>query len=163
MSHASSHPARGHYNWFSPLLSGLVAAVGVLGGLVPTLSPNAPMLDFSRAAYAQSISQNEMRNYARSVLAIEPIRQSAFQEIRRILRTDNVPSIVCHQQSSLQNLPSNVRQIATSYCSRAIEIVERNDLTINRFNTITLNLQSNPSLEERIRQEMIRIQNAQER
>jgi Domain of unknown function (DUF4168) len=117
----------------------------------------------SEAAIAQSISTDELQNYARSLLAIEPIRQSAYSEIKRILGSDQVPRIDCHRPDSLNTLSSNIRQIAIDYCADARRIAQQNDLSPDQFNAITRALQSNPDLVPRIEQEMIRLQQGSSR
>lgn len=142
------------------LLVGILATAGVLGGLVPTVEHPAAAPTFSIAAYAQTLSRQEVQNYARSVMAIEPLRQKAYDDIRRIMGARSIPEILCHRPESLASLPGNVRQIATDYCTQAIRIVERNDLTIEDFNRITVSLRSNPALASQIQQEMLRLQNS---
>ncbi|MDX2214174.1 MAG: DUF4168 domain-containing protein [Oculatellaceae cyanobacterium bins.114] len=146
------------------LMTGLVSTVSLLAGWVPTLhlSPNrSPALVFDQAAYAQAVanvSNEEIQSYARSALAIEPIRQAAYDEIKRILGSGQVPPIACHRPNSLNNLNPNIRQIAQRYCNRATQIVGRNNLSINRFNTITVMRQSNAALEQAIQEAIRRIQ-----
>jgi len=54
------------------LLVGVISALGILTGFVPSLSAPTSMM-FSNAAYAQAaVTPEEVQNYARSVLAIEP-------------------------------------------------------------------------------------------
>lgn len=144
-------------------MASAVSVMGLLAGWVPTLHRSSVdvTLDFSTVAYAQAIaniSNDEVQSYARSVLAIEPIRQAAYDEIKRILGSGQVPPIACHRPNSLNNLNPNIRQIARNYCNRAIQIVERNNLTINRFNTITVTMQSNPELAPVIQREIMRLQ-----
>ncbi|NJN86527.1 MAG: DUF4168 domain-containing protein [Leptolyngbyaceae cyanobacterium SL_7_1] len=129
------------------LIASAIAALALFAGVVPTLSPQSPIL-FGSAASAQAVSDEEVQRYARSLLAIEPIRQSAHAEIRRIMRVEEVPPIACHRPTN--RLPRNIRQIAQNYCDQALEIVDRNDLTITRFNTITVNLQNDPNLAARV-------------
>ncbi len=142
----------------------MASIVGLLAGWVPTLhlsQDGSAAVTLDRAAYGQSvanISNEEIQSYARSVLAIEPIRQAAYDEIKRILGSGQVPPIACHRPNSLNNLSQNIRQIAVNYCNRATQIVERNNLTINRFNTITVTMQSNPSLAPVIQREIMRLQ-----
>lgn len=140
------------------VLIGALSAAGIVLGLVPTLQPTSFELSFSQAAYAQSVSDDEIVNYARSVLAIEPMRQSAFEQIKQITGSANVPAIECHRPSSLSSLPENIRDIAINYCNEAIAIVERNNLTISRFNAITVAHQSDPALSDRIQQAILQLQ-----
>ncbi len=63
------------------LVVGVFATVGVLSGFAPDLSRHSTDLSFSSAAYAQSITNTEVTKYARAVLVMEPVRQTAFNEI----------------------------------------------------------------------------------
>lgn len=132
---------------------GLMTELASSHNLMPTVA-------IGNAAFAQeAISTADVQNYARSVLRIEPIRQSAYDEIKRITGAD-VPSIACHRPNSLDNLSRNIREIAVNYCNQSIQIVESNSLTIGRFNAITAALQSDPDLAARIQQALIRLQEA---
>jgi Domain of unknown function (DUF4168) len=140
------------------LLASVVVSAGLLAGLAPDQHSPLPRLVVGSAAYAQdTVTNEEVQNYARSVLAIEPIRQAAYDQIKQITGAD-VPAIACHQPSSLNNLSSNIREIAVNYCNQSIQIVESNSLTISRFNTITTTLQANPDLASRIQAALIRLQ-----
>lgn len=141
------------------LVVGAFATVGLLFGLAPDLSGRETALVFSSAAYAQDVSDTEVTNYARAVLLMEPVRQTAFNEIKKMIGSGDIPPIVCHKPESLDALPGNARSIAVDYCNRSKSIVESNGLTIARFNAITVNLQNDPDLKKRVHNELIRIQN----
>jgi Domain of unknown function (DUF4168) len=136
------------------LMVGVGAAASLCLGLVPSFQSSSGV-SFSSAAYAQSISDSDVQSYARSVLAIEPLRQSAYEEIKGI--SGSVPSIECHRPSSLNDLPGNVRQIAANYCNQAISIVEGNGLTISRFNEIRVAQDADSSLLNRIQQAIMEL------
>lgn len=142
------------------LIGGTFATVGLLFGLVPDLSERSNSFVFSSAAYAQNVSETEVTNYARAVLLMEPVRQTAFNQIKKMIGSEDVPSIVCHKPESLNALPSKAQEIAVNYCSRSKDIVESNGLTIARFNAITVNMQNNSNLKTRIHNELLRLQNA---
>jgi hypothetical protein len=128
---------------------------GTLNGLSDSLSFN---LSFDSTAYAQAaITDSEIQSYARSVLQIEPIRQAAYDGIKRASGAE-VPPILCHRPSSLNSLDPNIRSIAIDYCNQAIAIVESNNLTITRFNEITVAHKSDAGLAGRIQQAMAVIQ-----
>lgn len=169
-----SHPLFTHLSRYrSPMVSrslvvGLLATLGLLSGAVPKLGAQSPAAMFSNAAYAQTttttaVSNEEVRNYARSLLSIEPIRLTAYEEIKRISGSDRVPAIACHQPDSLNNLNRNIREIAVNYCTQAISIVASNNLSIGRFNTITSLLQNDRALASRIQDELVRLQQASAR
>jgi hypothetical protein len=148
---------------FSLLPKLVLAAAGTTAGLCLGLVPNIQMpsaeqplaISFESAAYAQSISDQEVQNYARSVVSIEPLRQSAYDDIKDI--SGSVPRIECHRPSSLNDLPDNVRQIAINYCNQAIAIVESNNLTISRFNSIRVAQDGDSSLLNRIQQAIMNL------
>lgn len=131
-------------------------------GLGADVSRTLPWLTFvpPSLAQGQAVTSEEIKSYAQIVMAIEPVRQSAYTEIKKILGTGDVPAISCDKPESLKNLPSNTRGIAINYCNQSKKIVESNGLSITRFNVITLQVQDNPKLEKQIQAELIRIQKA---
>lgn len=141
------------------LVVGALTTLGLLSGHAPDLSGSSAFV-FSSAAYAQPVSDPEVTNYARAVLVMEPVRQTSFNEIKKMIGSGDVRPIVCHKSESLDALPGNARNIAVTYCNRSKEIVESNGLSIARFNSITVNLQNDPDLKRRIHDELLRIQNA---
>ncbi|MFM7424995.1 MAG: DUF4168 domain-containing protein [Elainella sp.] len=138
------------------LAAGTLSGLGILAGAVPSLGLDG--VKFERAAYAQAVSDQEIQSYARSVLAIEPVRVAAYNQIKQMSGSNDVPVVACHRPSSLSNLPDSIRDIAVEYCNQAIAIVESNNLTITRFNQITVAHQSDASLSDRIQQAINRIQ-----
>lgn len=161
----SSSRLRGDRFLAQAVVVGLTATASVLLGWIPSIQFQSPSsvlsfdfsfgLNFETAAYAQSaVSDQEVMSYARSVLAIEPARQSAYNEIQSI--NGSVPPILCHR--SLNGLPSSIRPIAVDYCNQAIGIVESNNLTITRFNEITVYRQSDADLDRRVRNALVQLQ-----
>lgn len=121
----------------------------------PTLRPSVFL---GTAAYAQSaVSNQEVQNYARSILEIEPVRQNAYDAIKRITGSD-VPPIMCNRPASLNNLSREVREIAVNYCRQSAQIAASHGLSADRFNAITAALQSDPDLAARIQEAMVQIQ-----
>lgn len=140
------------------VLVGAMTAGSLILNLVPAISEASHRLSFQTAAYAQSIDRAEITNYARAVLAMEPLRQATYDDIKRIVGSREVPNIVCSQPSSFSSLPGNARQIAVNYCNKSREFVRSNSLTIERFNEITELVQSNADLKRRIQNAMIELQ-----
>ncbi|GAC1472223.1 MAG: hypothetical protein NVS2B14_10080 [Chamaesiphon sp.] len=137
---------------FRSVIVSVIATLGVFCGAVPGLAGHS-------AAYAsQGVSPEEVREYARAVLSMESLRQIAYAQIKNTIASGNVPNIVCSEARSLQSLPGNAQSIATNYCNQSKKIVESNGLSISRFNTITINAQSNSDLKTRIENEFIRLQ-----
>lgn len=139
------------------LVVGAIATVGLVAGVIPDLSARSHSQIFNSAAFAQS--NDEIRNYAKAVLAMEPVRQQAFDEVKRITG-GNPPAIACNRPESFSQLPGNARAIVANYCRRSKEIVESNGIGINLFNDLTARLQKgDANLKQRISQELMRLQN----
>ncbi|HEY9747801.1 MAG TPA: DUF4168 domain-containing protein [Allocoleopsis sp.] len=138
---------------------GFLAAAGLASGWVPSLSERSPAQMFSTAAVAQAVpSEAELKSYARAVMAVEEVRQLSYRDIKKIVGSNGIPAIACHKPKSLQGLPQNVRVIAVEYCNKSKKIVESNGLSIDRFNAITVNVQSDSNLEKRVQAELLELQ-----
>jgi len=141
----------------------MLAAASLLGDWVPSLHGSSGdwSIQWGHSAHAQTISDEELENYAGAVLVIEPLRQAVYDEMRSVLGTQATPSVACHRPNSIRNLDARVRQTARNYCDRAIRIVEQNNLTIQRFNAITQELNragQNSPIHNQIQRELIRLQ-----
>ncbi|MBR8840858.1 MAG: DUF4168 domain-containing protein [Stigonema ocellatum SAG 48.90 = DSM 106950] len=104
------------------------------------------------------VNNDEVQSYARAMLAMEPARQQAFEEIKKILGSAEPPKIVCNDSNSLSSLPSKARDIAMKYCNRYQKVVEDNGLTIERFNKLTVDIQNNETLKRQIYNTLLRLQ-----
>lgn len=138
------------------LIVGTLTAMGILLGVAPDFSGQFPRLTFNSSAFAQDISSTQARNYARALLAMEPLRQSAYAEIKKIV--GNVPPISCSQSGSLSSLPRNAREIAVNYCNRSKEIVESNSLSVSQFNLISVTVKKDPGLRTQIQNYLTELQ-----
>lgn len=143
------------------LLGNAFAVIGLFFGVVPELSGRSNILNFGSAVYAQDVTDAEVTNYARAVLKMEPARLGAYDEIKKIIGSNNVPSIACNNLDSVNALPENARTIAVDYCKQYQKIVETylGPGSVGRFNQITANLQNDPNLKKRIQGELLRLQN----
>ena len=149
------------------LIVGVLSATALGSGWIPELSGKSPSLVFNNAAYAQEqFSDEEIASYARAVLQIEGLRVQSYEEIKQEVQKNNsegtVPPIVCNETSNINRLDRNIRAIAVNYCSLATKFIEGNDLTVSRFNEITMTQKNDPAFKERIQQELIRIQQEQQ-
>lgn len=104
------------------------------------------------------VSNEEVKNYARTVIAIEPSRIATYKEIQSLSKSQKPLKVNCSQPDTIKALPTQAQEIAVNYCNQAKKIGESNGLTIARFNEITLNAQSDPELKRRIQNELIRLQ-----
>ncbi|MEQ8385262.1 MAG: DUF4168 domain-containing protein [Coleofasciculus sp. A1-SPW-01] len=156
-----NHP---HVPRFSrPLIVAALTSLGLLSGFIPELSRQSLSLDFSRAVYAQqAVTEAEVTNYARAVLAMEPLRQVAYNEIKKIVN-GNIPDIQCHRSETINQLPSQeARKIANTYCNQALALVN-NYLTPSRFNQITRLAEKDGNLRQRIQDALQRQQESSQR
>ncbi|MEW6493129.1 MAG: DUF4168 domain-containing protein, partial [Cyanobacteriota bacterium] len=88
------------------------------------------------------------------------LRQAAYQEIKNILNSKDVPEIVCNNTASINALPPQARGIAQNYCNQSSAIVanyfpKRKN---SQFNEITTLMQSNQALRQQIQEELLRLQ-----
>jgi hypothetical protein len=109
-------------------------------------------------AQNQSFNNTEITSYAQAVLAMEPARQQAFGEIKKIVGGGDVPQIVCSEPNSLNGLPGRARDIAVNYCNHSQKIVNDYGLTPDKFNRITVEIQSNANLKQQVYNTLIRLQ-----
>ncbi|MGM3308262.1 DUF4168 domain-containing protein [Anabaena sp. WFMT] len=117
-------------------------------------------LGLSAKADAQALTVNntEVTKYAESVLAMEPKRQQAFEEIKKLIGGKEIPTIVCNEPNSMNSLPNKAKDIAVNYCNDSQKIVEENGLKIDRFNKITVELQTNSALKQQVYNTLLRLQ-----
>ncbi len=128
-------------------LISLLATASTVMGITPNITAR-PSHILTTAAYAQNPpNSDEVAKYAKAVLAMEPHRRAAAQEIRN---AGGNPNIVC--SSVFSGLPGG--NIAQEYCSRAARIVESYGLTNRRFNEITRLAQGNAQVRGQIRSQM---------
>lgn len=135
----------------------VISTVSLLSGLTPALNGQIPTLT-SEVAVAQTrpnLSDQEITNYARAVLALESRRHQVFNEIKKIV--GEVPRIVCDEPSSINALPGNAPQLAVSYCDQAKRIIRMKGLTVDRFNQITHYQQTDSQLRERIQAKILQL------
>lgn len=133
-------------------------------GIVASASLIASSLTLTPKAYAQNltVNNNEIVSYAQAVLAMEPSRQQAFGEIKKLINGGEIPQIVCNDPKSINSLPRKAREIAVNYCNRSQKIVEENGLTIERFNKITMEIQNDNNLKRQVYNTLIRLQKSPE-
>lgn len=158
---------------------GALSTISALSGLtltriqfVPTMTLSAAHAQVRNEGITSDASNDEISRYALSVLQIDGPRNEAYTEIKNILieadlsgdRSDVALSCGSNRNISrnLARLPRNVRPdvrlIIVNFCNEAREIVENNGLTVRRFNHITGAHREDPRLADRIREEMLTLQ-----
>ncbi|MEL6939638.1 MAG: DUF4168 domain-containing protein [Cyanobacteria bacterium J06598_1] len=114
------------------------------------------------AAYAQSVTDSDVANYAQAVFDIEAKRLAAYEAASDILAAaDSELSILdvplsC-TNNRLRDMPEiprpdrvDLRTILVTFCNEASQVAEENDLTPQRFNDITAAHQDDPEIAARI-------------
>ncbi len=129
-------------------------------GAIATVSVATSFLVISTRSNAQTpaVNNTEVNSYAQAVLAMEPARQKAFEEIKKLIGSKEIPKIVCNDSNSINGLSSQAKDIAVNYCNRSQKIVEDNGLSIDRFNNITRELQNNNDLKNQVLDRLIQLQ-----
>jgi len=140
----------------------LLAAVTIISLACTTLIFNAKVEAQNRSRNVPS--REELKNYAEVLLKMEPLRQRAFDRIKKTIPSNrgSVPKIVCNDKNSINGLPNQARGIAVDFCRNYQQLVDENKLGIDRFNEITDTLQDNADLKDDIYEMLIDIQNDQD-
>ena len=138
--------------------STMLAGVGLAFGLIPQVSLNSPSVSFAINAYAQEFTPEETANYAKAGYEIELLRRDVYQEIKTLIN-EPPPNIVCDRQETLQDLNSNVREIANRYCSKSLQIVQQNNLSINRFNELKGYYDRRDEFYQQVQNALLKLQN----
>ncbi|MEH2123349.1 DUF4168 domain-containing protein [Nostoc sp.] len=131
-------------------------------GAIATVSLISNAFSLSSKAEAQTpapiVNNTEINSYAQAVLAMEPARQNAFEEIKKLIGNGEIPQIVCNDSNSINGLPKKAQDIAVNYCNHAQKIVEDNGLKFEQFNKITIELQNNTILKKQVYNTLLRLQ-----
>ncbi|MDZ8023592.1 MAG: DUF4168 domain-containing protein [Nostoc sp. SerVER01] len=133
-------------------------------GVIATVGLISNGFSSSSKAYGQTppVNNTEIKSYAQAVLAMEPARQNAFEEIKKLIGSGEIPKIVCNDSNSINGLPRKAQDIAVNYCTRSQKIVEDNGLSIDRFNKITIELQNNTNLKREVYNTLLILQQTPE-
>ncbi|MBV9385965.1 MAG: DUF4168 domain-containing protein [Chroococcidiopsidaceae cyanobacterium CP_BM_ER_R8_30] len=144
------------------LLVSTVTVLAVFCGLVPDFTRHSISVVFSSIAYAQAINDEVIADYAKAVLAMEPIRQQASNKLKQILGADNVPRFFDCSPDKVNGLSKAARDVMDDYCSKSQSIVTSNNLSFKQFNDITTAISGNPPadpvLKQRVQQEVVHLQ-----
>ncbi len=143
-----------------------ILSQSVFFGVIATASVICHVFSGSSKANAQTppppVNNTEINSYAQAVLAMEPARQNAFEEIKKLISNGEIPKIVCNDSNSINGLPKKAQDIAVEYCTRAQKIVEDNGLSFDQFNKITIELQNNNVLKRQVYNTLLRLQKTPE-
>jgi len=145
--------------------SSVLASLGILLGLAPELSfqssnnhQRLARVSFSSFAAAQEISPEETNNYAKAGFEVEMLRRDIYQQIKAIV---NQPpgDIVCDRQETLAELQPEVRELTEQFCNQTLEIVRRNNLSVDRYNELTSYYDRQDSFYQQVQKILLKLQN----
>lgn len=148
------------------LSSSIVALIGLMGGVIPEVSGRwqdtnqvfSLTISLSNSAAAQEFTPEETENYAKAGYQVELLRRKVYQEIKTLM--NEPPSdIVCDDRSTLDNLQPEVSEIARSYCDRSRQIVQQNNLTVDRFNELKSYYDRQDSFYQQVQNILLKLQN----
>ena len=121
--------------------------------LFPVISIIYSQLIFSTHARAQKLPSNrELKNYAETLLTMEPIRQDSLKKIKIMISNSrgSLPIIACNDKNSINQQPNKVRVVVINFCQSYQSMVLENEMTIERFNQITDIISSNEEVQNSI-------------
>lgn len=144
---------RNIYAWLLPCLFSLIFLLPSCGS-----SPNAASSPVSTEELAKAITDPEIKNYAKAVVAIEQLRKTTNQEMTKISGDKPFDKVACTEPETIANLPPKMQEVAIVFCTKVRKVSEENGLTIPRFNAITVNAKNNPDLQKRINDQLITLQ-----
>ncbi len=149
LSQARAHQPRGQ--WFCAVLltSTLLSALFNLSLQPPTPSRSTA---FSLGSTVQAQSDDLIARYARAAFDMEQSRRRDYAEVKRIMG-GNVPEDVCDRG----NLPTQVQNICGRFTGRLDGILAKYGLSRSDFNSVHRR-SNDPSVQQRIQQELIRLQ-----
>lgn len=156
----------------SVTIASAVALATVTSGLSwpAPIARSVPTMVPAMAWAQETVSDDEVMSYARSVLQMEGPRNTTYTEIKDLLRQVDVDisqvDMSCTNSHNLNQIPrrvrSQVRELLVNYCNRARDIVEANGLSPDRFNAITNAHRQDEALAERIRRALMQLQQQQQ-
>ena len=139
----------------------VLASIGLMTGVVPEVSKSPDInlvLTISNNAYAQQFTPEETENYAKAGYQVELLRREVYQEIKTLIN-EPLPNIVCDDRSTLDSLQPEVEEIANNYCDRSRQIVQQNNLTVDRFNELKGYYDRQDSFYQQVQSILLELQN----
>ncbi|MDJ1177938.1 DUF4168 domain-containing protein [Roseofilum sp. BLCC_M91] len=97
-----------------------------------------------------TLTPEEVQNYAKVILEIEPMRQVALGQVQTLVDSGVAPIVICNDPQSLSGLSSDVMEVVVNFCTQAKEINAAYGFTPTRFNEITRNLGTDAELKAQI-------------
>lgn len=140
------------------LLYGLIPLVFILSSCGSNPKNSSTASPVSAEELAKTITDKEITNYAKTVVAIEQLRQTTNQEMIKISEGKPFNNVTCTEPETMTSLPTKMQEVAIGFCTKVKLISEENGLIIPRFNAITFNARNNPELQKKINEQLITLQ-----
>ena len=141
----------------SLLQATILATISIASGIIPN-SEQPGIFTWENTVYAIEYSPEEVYNYAKAGFEVEMLRQQVYQEIKSMVN-EPPPNIMCDRPETIDDIPDNIRGIAHNYCDRVPQIVEENNLSIQRFNQLKSDYDRGGSFYQQVQQQLLKLQN----
>ena len=144
--------------------SSILASLSIMLGLTPDVSVRSldasPSIkvSFSNHAFGQQFTPEETENYAKAGYEVELLRREVYQELKNLMN-EPPPAIVCDQQSTIDSLKPEAKAIANRYCTQSRQIVQKNNLSINRFNELKTHYDRKDNFYQQVQNILRKLQN----
>lgn len=136
----------------------ILATMSLASGIIPNISSQPRIFTRENTVYAQEYSPEEVYNYAKAGFEVEMLRQQVYQEIKSVVN-EPPPNIVCDRPETIDSIPDNIQGIANNYCDRVPQIVEENNLSIQRFNQLKNDYDRGGSFYQQVQEQLLNLQN----
>lgn len=140
------------------LLYGLILLVFILSSCGSNPKNSSTTSPVSPEELAKTITDKEIANYAKAVMAIEQLRQTTNQEMLKISEGKPFNNVTCTEPETMTSLPPKMQEVAVGFCTKVREIGEENGLIVPRFNAITSNARNNPEIQKKINEQLLILQ-----
>jgi len=149
--------------WVRLISSSILASFGVFSGLTPEIAINSSNLNspiivtLANKAYGQQFTPAETESYAKAGYEVELLRRKVYQEIKNLIK-EPPPNILCDQQSTIDILQPEIKNIANRYCTQSRQIVQRHSLSVNRFNELKTYYDRQDTFYQQVQGVLLRLQ-----
>ena len=89
---------------------------------------------------------------------MELLRRDVYKEIKTLIN-EPPPNIVCDREETFQDLNPNINGIVNRYCSQSQQIVQQNNLSVNRFNELKGYYDRRDNFYQQVQNTLIELQN----
>jgi Domain of unknown function (DUF4168) len=134
----------------------LLAAMIILLGSGESFSSSAAVV--AQTSSQQTITPQQLSDYAAAVLEIEPIRLKYYDQARKQTNGKMPPNLCLETQTA--NVVNELESICNSYMEESQAVILKHDLTEDQFNAITTQARSDQTLSDRIQQQLRQRQKA---